>query len=69
MDVGSVSVGQFVFFSMDTSVDVLGGTVTSADTDTSDITVHEHCQAHDILERRFTPLYMTFTLTLKPHVV
>ena len=56
----NIEVGQFVFFSSDTSTDVLGGTVTHMDVDAQSITVHEHRQAN-ISVRRFTPLYTNTT--------
>ena len=54
----SMQVGKFVFFSSDTSADVLGGKIVSIDADTACITVHEleHRQA-SIATRRFTSLY------------
>ena len=58
----NIEVGQFVFFSSDTSTDVLGGTVTQChmDVDAQSITVHEHRQAN-ISVLRFTPLYTNTT--------
>jgi hypothetical protein len=52
----SMQVGKFVFFSSDTSANVLGGKIVSVDVDAACITVHEHRQA-SIATRRFTPLY------------
>ena len=56
----NIEVGQFVFFSSDTSTAVLGGTVTHMDVDAQSITVHEHRQAN-ISVRGFTPLYTNTT--------
>ena len=56
----NLEVGQFAFFSSDTSTDVLGGTVTHMDVDAQSVTVHEHRQAN-IAVRRFTPLYTNTT--------
>ena len=56
----NVEVGKFVFFSSDTSTDVLGGTVRRIDVDAQGITVHGHRQAN-ITVRWFSPLYTNTT--------
>ena len=56
----NAELGKFVFFSSDTSTDVLGGTVTRIDADAQSITVHEHRQAN-IAIHRFTPIYTNTT--------
>ena len=52
----SVNVGDFVFFSRVTDIDVLAGIVTTIAPDGS-VSVHEHRQAPTLV-RRFVPLYL-----------